>query len=83
MPDRKLTTVPYRPDPVRAKATVIDCRPGFSGPYFSAEGDDNCLCGHCDHVLVKGEVVAALTLYLCCPNCGTYNLADGHAAASA
>lgn len=36
------------------------------------------LCGQCDTTLVRGFVVAMLTLYLCCPGCGTYNLADGH-----
>ena len=80
MPDRKLETVTYRPNP--AKATVIDCHPGFLGPYFHGEGDENSVCGHCSHVLVRGQVVAMLTLYLCCPNCGHYNLADGHAASA-
>lgn len=81
MSDRRLDTVPYRPN--AAKVTVIDCRPGFTGPYFHGEGSHNLLCGHCGHVLVKGEVVALLTLYLCCPECGTYNLASNGEAAMA
>jgi hypothetical protein len=72
---RKLETVPYRPN--GAKATVIDCQPGFTGPYFRGEGDTSLVCGACSHVLVNGEVEALLTLYLCCPQCGTYNRHDG------
>lgn len=75
MKTRKLETVPYRPN--GAKATVIDCQPGFAGPYFSGEGDTNLVCGQCSTLLVRGEVVALLTLYLCCPECGSYNLHDG------
>jgi hypothetical protein len=75
MPDRKLKTVAERPTWTRA--TVIDCRPGFSGPYFQGEGPENCVCGNCGTVLVSGMVVAMLSLYLCCPECGTYNLAEG------
>lgn len=70
-----LRTVPYRPNP--ARATIIECRPGFVGPYFRGEGDDNMVCGKCGHVLVQGIVVAFLTLYLCCPQCGIYNVHDG------
>lgn len=77
--DRRLQTVPYRPNP--AKATVIDCRPGHSGPYFHGEGNGNLLCGNCDAVLVRGGISALLTLYLCCPECGTYNVANGPATA--
>lgn len=76
MADRKLETIAYRP--THGRAMVIDCRPGFDGPYFRGEGDDNMVCGHCGHTLVQGVVVAMLTLYLCCPSCGQYNLADGH-----
>lgn len=77
MPDRKLKTVASRP--TWARATVIDCRPGFTGPYFEGEGDENCVCGNCAAPLVRGLVVAMLTLYLCCPMCGTYNVAEGGA----
>ena len=73
--DRKLQIVPYRPNP--ARATVIDCQPGFLGPYFRGEGADRLVCGRCGHVLVEGMVVAFLTLYLCCPQCGTYNVHRG------
>lgn len=65
------------PRPSHTRATVIDCWPGFTGPYFRGEGSDNMLCGHCGHVLVEGQIVAMLTLYLCCPMCGQYNLAHG------
>ena len=78
MPDRKLKTVAQRP--TWSRANVIDCRPGFDGPYFEAEGDDNCRCGNCDKLLVKGSIIAMLTLYLCCPVCGTYNVTDGDGA---
>ena len=73
--NHKLRTVPYRPNHTRA--TVIDCRPGFEGPYFRGEGADNLVCGKCEGVLVEGIVVAFLTLYLCCPKCGTYHIHDG------
>ena len=75
MPDRKLKTVAQRP--TWSRANVIDCRPGFSGPYFQGEGDENCVCGNCSTPLVKGLVIAMLTLYLCCPTCGLYNVAEG------
>lgn len=73
--DHRLQTVPYRPNP--ARATVIDCRPGHQGPYLQGDGHDNFVCGKCGEVLVQGMVVAFLTLYLCCPQCGTYNLHHG------
>lgn len=81
MADKRLPTVAYRP--THTRATVIDCRPGFDGPYFRGEGQANSVCGSCGHVLVEGQVVAMMTLYVCCPNCGSYNLVDGHEAASA
>ncbi|HUR68149.1 MAG TPA: hypothetical protein VM370_02805 [Candidatus Thermoplasmatota archaeon] len=82
MPDTKLVTVPQRP--TWSRATVIDCIPGFRGPYFRGEGTENMLCGNCDTVLIHGRVVAMLTMYLCCPECGLYNLAhDDEDAASA
>lgn len=76
MADKRLLTVAFRP--THARATVIDCQPGFLGPYFRGEGHDNLVCGGCGHLLVEGSLVAMLTLYLCCPKCGQYNLADGH-----
>lgn len=76
MADKKLETLAHRPS--HPRAMVIDCRPGFDGPYFRGEGDDNMVCGQCGHTLVQGVVVAMLTLYLCCPGCGRYNVADGH-----
>jgi len=75
VPDRKLKTVAQRP--TWSRATVIDCRPGFSGPYFEGEGEENCVCGNCGTLLVRGSVIAMLTLYLCCPSCGHYNMAEG------
>jgi hypothetical protein len=81
MNTRKLETVAYRPN--AAKATVIDCVPGFTGPYFRGEGDTRLVCGKCSTLLVDGEVTALLTLYLCCPECGTYNIHDGAGLSSA
>lgn len=80
MPPVKLQPVSYRPDP--ARHVVIDCREGFPGPYMRGEGDDHSVCGLCGHVLIEGVIVAYLTLYICCPGCGTYNLTDGQGAAS-
>lgn len=71
----KLKTVPYRPDP--ARNTVIDCRPGFDGPYFRGEGEEDSVCGACEHPLIRGMLAAYLRLYLCCPSCGSYNVVDG------
>ena len=80
MPPNRLPTVPYRPDPSRN--AVIDCRPGHEGPYFSGEGSNDSVCGNCGHTLIRGRIVAYLTLYICCPGCGTYNVADGTALAA-
>ena len=66
-----------RERPPHERAQVIECRPGFDGPYFQGEGPIDCLCGECGHLLVKGSIIAFLTLYLCCPRCGYYNLAHG------
>ena len=76
MPPKRLRTVSYRPDPRRH--AVIDCQPGVAGPYFEAEGDEDSVCGACGHPLIRGQLVAILTLYICCPDCGTFNIADGH-----
>lgn len=76
---RRLQTVPYRPS--GARLNVIDCRPGFEGPYFSGEGPEDSVCGKCESVLIRGRVVACLILYICCPSCGLYNMADGDAGA--
>lgn len=75
MTTRKLPTVPGRPS--HPRATVIDCKPGIEAPLFSTDGEENLACGGCGCVLVRGGFTAYMTLYLCCPECGTYNRADG------
>jgi ribosomal protein L32 len=71
----RLQAFPERPQ--HGRATVIDCRPGFEGPYFQGAGSDDSVCGHCGRVLIRGRLTAYLNLYLCCPSCGKYNLAHG------
>lgn len=71
----RLVSFPERP--LHARATVIDCRPGYEGPYFRGAGSEKSVCGHCGHTLIEGRITAYLSLYLCCPSCGRYNLAHG------
>lgn len=75
MNTRKLLTVATRP--THPRAAVIDCKPGLTAPLFSTDGDEDLACGGCGCVLVEGGFTAFLTLYLCCPECGAYNRADG------
>lgn len=77
MAQKPLPTVPYRPDP--ARNTVIDCRPGFTGPYLEGDGTEDSTCGSCGALLIRGQIIAYLALYICCYQCGVYNVADGRA----
>ena len=58
---------------------LVKDTPGDSSPFLSGKGDGgvDLVCGQCDHLLANhiypADKIAGMVL--CCPACGTYNLA--------